>query len=127
MARVNLGYVQMRKGELTAAAELLDNCSRQIRDPKAALYARFYLGLLRSAQNDFGAAEQCLKNRVALAPNFIEGYYELGVHSLQAHGVKRPAQHGKRGIRPIASTSGGKRCAEANRLADRGELAPSYS
>jgi len=127
MARVNLGYVQMRKGELIAAAELLDNCSRQIRDPKAALYARFYLGLLLSAQNDFGGAEQCLRKSLALAPNFIEGYYELGRSQLAGARSEEARATWKAGHSANRFNVWGKRCAEAIRLADRGELAPSYS
>lgn len=127
MARVNLGYVQMRKGDLIAAAELLESCSHQIRDPKAALYARFYLGLLLSAQKDFGAAEQCLRKSVMLAPNFIEGYYELGRSQLAGARNEAARATWKAGHAANRFNVWGKRCAEAIRLADRGELAPSYS
>ena len=127
MARVNLGYVKMRKGEFIPATELLDNCSRQIRDPKAALYARFYLGLLLSAQKDFGGAEQCFRKSVMLAPNFIEGYYELGRSQLAGARNEEARATWKAGHAANRFNVWGKRCAEAIRLADRGELAPSYS
>lgn len=127
MARVNLGYVRMRKGELVAAAELLDNCSRQIRDPKAALYARFYMGLLLCAQKDFAGAEQCLRKSVMIAPNFIEGYYELGRSQLSAARTEEARATWKAGHAANRFNVWGKRCAEAIRLADHGVLAPSYS
>lgn len=127
MARVNLGYVQMRKGQLTPAAELLDSCLRQIRDPKAALYARFYLGLLLSVQRDFSGAEQCFRKSVMLAPSFIEGYYELGRSQLAGARTEEARATWKAGHAANRFNIWGKRCAEAIRLADRGELAPSYS
>lgn len=127
MARVNLGYVQMRKGDFLSAAESLDNCSRQIRDPKAALYARFYLGLLLSAQKDFAGAEQCFRKTVMLAPNFIEGFYELGRAQLAGARNEEARATWKSGHAANRFNVWGKRCAEAIRLADRGELAPSYS
>lgn len=127
MARVNLGYVLMRKGQLIPAAELLANCSRQLRDPKAALYAQFYLGLLFSAQSDFGGAEQCFRKSIMLAPNFIEGYYELGRSQLAAAHSDEARATWKAGHAANRFNVWGKRCAEAIRLADRGELAPSYS
>jgi tetratricopeptide (TPR) repeat protein len=127
MARVNLGYVQMRKGALDEAAELLENCSRQIRDLKAALYAGFYLGLVFSAQKDFAGAEHCFSKSVMLAPNFIEGYYELGRSQLAGARNEEARETWKSGHAANRFNIWGKRCAEAIRLADRGELAPSYS
>ena len=127
MARVNLGYVQMRKREFMVALELLESSSQQIRDPKAALYARFYLGLLFFAQRDFSGAEQCFRKSVTLAPNFIEGYYELG-RAQMAGGLSEEARESwKAGHAANRFNIWGKRCAEAIRLADRGERAPTYS
>jgi tetratricopeptide (TPR) repeat protein len=127
MARVNLGYVQMRKREFLAALELLESCSQQIRDPKAALYARFYLGLLFFAQKDFAGAEHCFKKSVALAPNFIEGYYELGRAQLAGGRDEEARTTWKAGHAANRFNVWGKRCVEAIRLADRGERAPTYS
>jgi len=127
MARVNLGYVQMRKGEYLAASELLENCSQQIRDPKAALYARFYLGLLFFAQRDFAGAEHCFRKSVTLAPNFIEGYYELGRAQFAGGRDEEARATWKTGHAANRFNVWGKRCVEAIRRADRGERAPTYS
>jgi tetratricopeptide (TPR) repeat protein len=127
MARVNLGYVHMRKREFMAALELLESSSQQIRDPKAALYARFYLGLLFFAQRDFSGAEHCFKKSVMLAPNFIEGYYELGRAQLASGHTDEARATWKAGHAANRFNVWGKRCAEAIRLADRGERAPTYS
>jgi len=127
MARVNLGYVCMRKGNRTRAAELLLTPSRQTRDPQAALYATFYRGLLLTLERDFTEAEQCLRTTIRVAPNFIEGYYELGRTQLSAGMEQEARTTWKAGHSANRFNVWGKRCAEAIRCADRGELAPSFS
>jgi tetratricopeptide (TPR) repeat protein len=127
MARVNLGYVCMRKGNRTRAAELLLTPSRQTRDPQAALYATFYRGLLLTLERDFTEAEQCLRTAIRLAPNFIEGYYELGRTQLCSGMEEEARATWKAGHTANRFNIWGKRCAEAIRCADRGEMAPSYS
>lgn len=127
MARVNLGYVCMRKGNRTRAAELLLIPSRQTRDPQAALYAMFYRGLLLAAEREFTESEHCLRAAISLAPNFIEGYYELGRTQLCAGMEEQARATWKAGHAANRFNIWGKRCAEAIRCADRGEMAPSYS
>ncbi len=127
MARVNLGYVWMRKGEIARAAELLDHSSRQTRDPKAALYANFYLGLLFATQENFAGAEYCLRKCIVLAPNFVEGYYELGRAQLCAGRHEEARETWSTGHEANRFNIWGKRCAEAIRLAYHGEEVPSYS
>lgn len=127
MAEVNLGYVCMRQGEIEKAVELLEHCSRQTRDPKAALYARFYLGLLFAAEENFIAAEHCFQRSIFLAPNFIEGYYELGRAQLASGSEADARASWKSGYNANRFNIWGKRCSEALRLADRGECAPTYS
>jgi Flp pilus assembly protein TadD len=127
MARVNLGYVYLRKGRFDRAAELLVPSSRQGRDPKAALYATFYRGLLHSAEGEFGEAENCFRSAIFLAPNFLEGYYELG-RALKSAGKDEEARSTWReGNEANRFNVWGRRCAEAIRLDDRGEVAPSHS
>ena len=127
MARVNLGYVFMRKGEIARATELLEPSLRQTRDPKAALYACFYRGLLFAAEENFAEAEHCFRRSVFLAPNFIEGYYELGRAQLLPGRAEDARSTWKAGHTLNRFNVWGKRCAEALRLADRGESVPSYS
>jgi Flp pilus assembly protein TadD len=127
MARVNLGYVFLRKGDFGRASELLLPSSRQARDPKAALYATFYRGLLHSAEGNYGEAEDCFRNAIFLAPNFIEGYYELGRAQRNAGKTDEARSTWKAGHSANRFNVWGKRCAEAIRLDDRGEIAPSHS
>jgi Flp pilus assembly protein TadD len=127
MARVNLGYVFMKKGQLDRASELLLPSSRQARDPKAALYATFYRGLLHSAEGEFGDAEECFRSAIFLAPNFIEGYYELGRALKSAGRTEEARSTWKAGHGANRFNIWGTRCAEAIRLDDKGESAPSHS
>lgn len=127
MALVNLGYVWMRKGEIARAAELLEHSSRQTRDPKAALYANFYLGLLFAGEENFAGAENSFGKCILLAPNFVEGYYELGRAQLSAGRLEAARRTWSVGHEVNRFNIWGKRCAEAIRLAYHGEQAPSYS
>lgn len=127
MARVNLGYVFLKKGNCDRASELLLPSSRQARDPKAALYATFYRGLLHSAEGNYNEAEECFRSAIFLAPNFIEGYYELGRALKHGGKTKEARSTWKAGHGANRFNIWGKRCAEAIRLDDRGEIAPSHS
>lgn len=127
MARVNLGYVFMKKGQIGRASELLLPSSRQARDPKAALYATFYRGLLHSAEGEFGQAEECFRNTIFLAPNFIEGYYELGRTLRLAGKFDEARSMWKAGHGANRFNIWGKRCAEALRLDDSEQVPPSFS
>ena len=66
------------EGLLREAHDHMSRAAAQMRDPKAALYGCFYLGLLYSQQRDVVEAERYFRKTLSLAPNFIEAYYELG-------------------------------------------------
>ena len=127
MARVNLGYVYMKKGDVARASELLLSSSRQLRDPKAALYGMFYSGLLSESEQDFSGAETCFRKSIQLAPNFVEGYYELGRAQLGAGKQDEARATWKAGHSINRVNIWGKRCADAVRLIDHGYLPPSFS
>lgn len=127
MARASLGYVCMRKGMLIEAHEHLTRASAQMRDPKAALYGCFYLGLLYGQQCDAIEAERAFERTLSLAPNFIEAYYEMG-RTFFASGNQAEAERVWRaGNSANRFSVWGKRCAEAVRLTRSGQAAPSYS
>ncbi|HVD60349.1 MAG TPA: tetratricopeptide repeat protein [Gemmatimonadaceae bacterium] len=127
MARVNLGYVCLKKGQLDRAAELLVGSSRQSGDPKAALYAIFYRGLLHVVEKDFNEAEYCFRKSIVLAPNFIEGYYELGRAQVSSGKSDEARATWKDGNLANRFNVWGKRCGDAIRMLDRGAIAPSFS
>ena len=127
MARATLGYVCMRKGLLREAHEHMSKAAAQMRDPKAALYGCFYLGLLYSQQRDVVEAERCFERTLSLAPNFIEAYYELGRAFWLVGEIAEAERVWKAGNATNRFNDWGKRCAEALRIASEGQDPPSYS
>lgn len=127
LARSTLGYVCMRKGLLREAHEHLSKAAAQMRDPKAALYGCFHLGLLYAQQKDVIEAERYFRKTLSLAPNFIEAYYELGRTFWQA-GQKAEAENvWKAGNTANRFSDWGKRCAEAIRATRAGREPQSFS
>jgi tetratricopeptide (TPR) repeat protein len=78
IARVNVGYICLKKGIYGEAIEHLTRASRDTSDRKATLYAHFYLGLLYSSREMYADAESFLGRALAMGPNLIEAYFELG-------------------------------------------------
>jgi tetratricopeptide (TPR) repeat protein len=78
IARVNVGYICLKKSIYGEAIEHLTRAIRDSGDRKATLYAHFYLGLLYSSREMYADAESFLGRALALGPNLIEAYYELG-------------------------------------------------
>lgn len=78
IARVNVGYICLKKGIYGEAIEHLTRAMRDGGDRKATLYANFYLGLLYSSREMYVDAEAFLSRTLALGPNLIEAYFELG-------------------------------------------------
>jgi tetratricopeptide (TPR) repeat protein len=127
MAHANLGYVCLRLGHLGSAKQHLTNASQQLRDPKAALYANFYLGLYFIEEGLWSEAERAFRRALELAPNFIEAYYELGRAQL-FEGRKEDARATwKSGHAANRFSVWGKRCAEALQCEEMGKEPPSYS
>lgn len=127
LARASLGYVCMRKGLLREAHEHMNCAAMQMRDPKAALYGCFYLGLLYSQQRDVPEAERYFERTLSLAPNFIEAYYELGLAYWNSGELKESERVWKAGHTANRFNEWGKRCAEALRLASEGQAPRSFS
>ena len=78
IARVNVGYICLKKSIYGEAIEHLSRAIREAGDRKATLYAHFYLGLLYSSREMYSDAEAFLGRALALGPNLIEAYFELG-------------------------------------------------
>ena len=127
LARACLGYVCMRKGLLREAHEHMNVAAAQMRDPKAALYGCFYLGLLYSRQRDLTEAERYFKRTLSLAPNFIEAYYELGLAFWNAGELSEAERVWKAGNTANRFNEWGKRCGDALRLAAEGQEPRSFS
>ncbi len=78
LARVNVGYICLKKRIYGEAIEHLSRVLRLEADRKATLYAHYYLGLVYFERGMHGDAEGFLRKAVALGPNLIEAYYDLG-------------------------------------------------
>ena len=78
IARVNVGYICLKKSIYGEAIEHLSRAIHDSSDRKATLYANFYLGLLYSSREMYADAESFLGRALALGPNLIEAYFELG-------------------------------------------------
>jgi tetratricopeptide (TPR) repeat protein len=78
LARVNVGYICLKKRVFGEAIEHLSRVIRQDDDPKALLYAHYYLGLVYLERGMFADAQAFLRKAIALGPNLVEAYHDLG-------------------------------------------------
>jgi len=78
LARVNVGYICLKKRIFGEAIEHLARVIRLNNDKKATLYAHFYLGLVYLEREMLEDAQTFLEKAIALGPNLSEAYYELG-------------------------------------------------
>ncbi|MDB4875900.1 MAG: hypothetical protein JWM41_2346 [Gemmatimonadetes bacterium] len=78
LARINVGYICLKKKIFGEAIEHLSRAIRLDNDKKATLYAHFYLGLVYLERDMFEDAQTFFQKTLALGPNLIEAYYELG-------------------------------------------------
>jgi tetratricopeptide (TPR) repeat protein len=78
LARINVGYICLRKGIFGEAIEHLSKAIRLDNDRKATLYAHFYLGLVYQEREMYADAQAFLRKALQLGPNLVEAYFELG-------------------------------------------------
>lgn len=127
LARASLGYVCVRKGLHREAQEHLSRATRQTRDPKAALYGWFYLGMLHADLRNVVEAEQCFRRTISLAPNFVEAYYELGRALFLAGEAVEAEKAWRGGSAANRFNVWGRRCSEAVRQAQSGQTPKCFS
>ena len=78
LARVNVGYICLKKQIFGEAIEHLSRAIRLDNDRKATLYAHYYLGLVYLERAMYEDAQTFLRKALVLGPNLIEAYYDLG-------------------------------------------------
>ena len=78
LARINVGYICLKKKIFGEAIEHLSRAIRLDTDKKATLYAHFYLGLVYLDRDMFEDAQTFFQKTIALGPNLLEAHYELG-------------------------------------------------
>lgn len=112
LARINLGYICLKKQIFGEAIEHLSRAIRLDNDRKATLYAHFYLGLVYAEREMFEDAETFFRKTIAIGPNLIEAYYELG-RALWFEDKREEAMQAWRdGLAANKFNPWGKRCGE---------------
>ena len=120
LARINVGYICLKKGIFGEAIEHLSKAIRLDNDRKATLYAHFYLGLVYLERDMFEDAQTFFQKSLALGPNLIEAYYELG-RAYWFNGQRADAmQTWRDGFAANKFNPWGKRCAEVLQTVEQG-------
>ena len=122
LARINVGYICLKKRIFGEAIEHLSRAIRLDSDRKATLYAHFYLGLVYLERDMFEDAQTFFQKTIALGPNLIEAYYELG-KAFWFNGQRDEAlQTWQDGFTANKFNPWGKKCAEVlTTVAEGGE------
>ncbi len=97
LARINVGYICLKKRIFGEAIEHLSKAIRLDNDRKATLYAHYYLGLVYLERDMYEDAQTFFRKTLALGPNLIEAYFELGrALWFAGRARRRPAKLGRR-------------------------------
>jgi len=120
LARINVGYICLKKRIFGEAIEHLSRAIRLNNDVKATLYAHFYLGLVYLERDMFEDAQTFFQKTLVLGPNLIQAYYELG-RAFWFNGQRDEAmQTWRDGYAANKFNPWGKRCAEVLRTVEAG-------
>jgi tetratricopeptide (TPR) repeat protein len=120
LARINVGYICLKKRIFGEAIEHLSRAIRLDSDRKATLYAHFYLGLVYLERDMNEDAQTFFQKTLAIGPNLIEAYYELG-RTFWFNGQKEEAvQTWRDGHTANKFNPWGKKCAEVLATVEQG-------
>jgi tetratricopeptide (TPR) repeat protein len=120
LARVNLGYVCLRKGLQSEAIEHLSRAIRLDNDRRATMYANFYLGLAYVDRAMFEEAQTFFTKALALGPNLLQANFELGRAYWRAGRRDDALTTWRAGYAANKLNPWGKRCGEAVEAAEKG-------
>jgi tetratricopeptide (TPR) repeat protein len=120
LARINLGYICLKKRIFGEAIEHLSKAIRLDNDRKATLYAHFYLGLVYLEREMFEDAQTFFRKTLSLGPNLIEAYYELGRALWFDNRHDDAIQAWRDGLAANKFNPWGKRCEEMLRHVEAG-------
>ncbi|HVZ47995.1 MAG TPA: tetratricopeptide repeat protein [Gemmatimonadaceae bacterium] len=124
LARINVGYICLKKGIFGEAIEHLSKAIRLDNDKKATLYAHFYLGLVYLEREMYEDAQVFFQKTLALGPNLIEAYYELGRAYWFNEQMDEARATWKAGHAANKFNPWGKRCAEVLATVEAGGQPP---
>jgi tetratricopeptide (TPR) repeat protein len=120
LARINVGYICLKKRTFGEAIEHLSKAIRLDNDKKATLYAHFYLGLVYLEREMYEDAENFFQKTLLLGPNLIEAYYEMGRAYWFNDQKDEALDAWKRGFAANKFNPWGKRCAELLKTVEGG-------
>ncbi len=112
LARINVGYICLKKQIFGEAIEHLSKAIRLDNDKKATLYAHFYLGLVYLEREMYEDAEAFFRKTLVLGPNLIEAYFELGRALWFSGNPEAANQTWEEGFKANKFNPWGKRCKE---------------
>jgi tetratricopeptide (TPR) repeat protein len=124
LARINVGYICLKKRIFGEAIEHLSKAIRLDNDKKATLYAHYYLGLVYLEREMYEDAQTFFKKTIALGPNLLEAYYELGRASWFAGDQAEAKRTWEEGFKANKFNPWGKRCKETLDLVAQGQEPP---
>jgi tetratricopeptide (TPR) repeat protein len=119
-ARVNLGFICLRKGIYGEAIEHLSKATRGSPDPRVRLYGRFYLGLVYMAREMYEDAASLLHEAAELDPTMSEAFFQLGRARYLAGRRAEAISAWKDGAAAPHGDFWASRCAEAARSTESG-------
>jgi tetratricopeptide (TPR) repeat protein len=122
LARVNVGYICLKKRIFGEAIEHLSRAIRLDNDKKATLYAHFYLGLVYLEREMFEDAQTFFQKTLVLGPNLIEAYFELGRAYWFNSQRDEAMSTWQAGLTTNKLNPWGKRCAEAMEAVAAGRM-----
>jgi tetratricopeptide (TPR) repeat protein len=127
LARINVGYICLKKRIFGEAIEHLSKAIRLDNDRKATLYAHYYLGLVYLEREMYEDAQSFFRKTLTLGPNLIEAYFDMGRAQWLAgdkEGARRTWADGHKAnkFNPWA-----KRCQEMLNLVESGGEVPRSS
>lgn len=121
LARVNLGYICLKKGIFGEAIEHLSKAIRQDQDRKASLYAHLYMGLVYLEREMYDDARSFFRRTLELGPNMLEAYWEMG-RAFYLEGRRPDAEETwRKGAGINRFNLWGERCAKAVKQMEKGE------
>ncbi len=124
LARINVGYICLKKRIFGEAIEHLSKAIRLDNDRKATLYAHYYLGLVYLEREMYEDAQTFFRKTLALGPALVEAWFELG-RALWFGGDRDGARQAwADGIKANKFNPWAKRCKELLDLAAAGQEIP---
>ena len=124
LARTNVGYICLRKKIYGEAIEHLSRAIRLNDDRRATLYAHLYLGQVYYEREMFDDADVFFRKAIALGPNLLQAWYELGRSQWFAGQRDEAKESWRAGAAANKFNPWGKRCAELLDSLEQGGAPP---